>query len=638
VALKVGPLTRDDLRAVWEGAVDGAYREPFLRAGDGGGLEVHSQSWAQYERTSKAIDVTTQALFILPWSGQSNPPAAGEANAVVTLTLSRTVRLEQPLLLAAGRILAEEETTDAAPDNGITVLTGRRYVLLDDVLFMPGDRGPFEVLAQAERPGYGYNNPLPGTIRVLDQPGALFANIQATIDATLPGPLDVNQTARVHLTTQNVPDMFVAEQVGQYVLMTAGSNAGNIARIVAFYPPDLTTIPTKGSAVDLEILHVIDADVFAGTFMPGELVDFSINGLVGRVVGESIVNGVKRIAFVVLRGNPLTVPLGASILTGRGSGATALSRTYLFRQLFTSEAPPPGASWRILGWPDDWGLSVTNVLAPSGGRLGWLDELGAERNINRASGEDDDTYRRRVHQIADVVTPNAIRRALTKALGVLPFCFREVGTTALRGWFFDGDLGPAGGQSNTILAVADQDDCYDTDVVLFTGAMAPGPAFDGTDGNHEPVVLEDAINNVSMMGYFGRLDPGPVFVLVRRSGVLPSPIAGFQIRGLRSGAVFLPATSSVPASVNARRWRTYFDYEQFRAFFLVGLPRLDIGDYGFAYDGGMHNAYDAAPFDDFYDGAPLGAASVYRSVFQAIDTTRAGGVGFQLYIEDIGCP
>src|SRR5581483_10658353 len=141
-AIKSGPLTRAEIQSVWEGSVDKGYREPFLAAGEGRGFEVWTQYFAQLERASKAIDVTTQAMFISPWSGQTNPPAAGAAKATVTLSLSRTKLLDRLLVLGKGLVYVGEQTTDAGDGGGVTVATGRRYVLTEDLVFQPGEQGP----------------------------------------------------------------------------------------------------------------------------------------------------------------------------------------------------------------------------------------------------------------------------------------------------------------------------------------------------------------------------------------------------------------------------------------------------------------------------------------------------------------
>jgi len=161
-----GPLSEADLQRIWESSVDDLFAQPLTELGDGFGLEVYGQMFAQLARVSRAVDVSTQAMYILPWSGQTNDPARGEARATVTLTFTRTQRLELPMVVT-GDVFIDEETTDWGDnpgDSGQVVNTGRRYTLVEPLVFAPGVAGPLTGLAQAERPGWGYNNPQPDTI------------------------------------------------------------------------------------------------------------------------------------------------------------------------------------------------------------------------------------------------------------------------------------------------------------------------------------------------------------------------------------------------------------------------------------------------------------------------------------------
>jgi hypothetical protein len=633
---KTGPLTTDEIRALWVGVVDKSYSEPLVRAGEGQGLEVYSQLWEVLARASRAVDTTTQAMFILPASGQTAAPAAGAAKATVTLTFRRTLLLERPLRVAAGTMLVGERIVDWGPLGGEDHLTGRRYMLVQDLLFHPGDMGPLSVLAHAEVFGMGHNNPMPGTIVDIPQPGAEFENDLATVTTFGPLALVAPIVARASIQTPNEADMFVPEHIGQQVTFTAGSNLNRTARIKQFYPPDLTVMPPLGSRVDLEITQSVDGTTFAGTFSGVEEANLTNGGPAFarvRIFGERIVSGRKRLTYDVLRGDFSLVTPGLTVFTGVASGATLTVAALLYPQLFTAEVAT--ASWRILDWAADFGLTVTNALSPTGGLAGWLDELGGERNIDRAPGESDDIYRQRVARIADVVTPNAIRRALSRTLGVLPWCFREVGTAEFRGWFFDGDLATVG--TSTTLTIAGRQDAYDTDVIRFPGVLTSG-TFVATPGDNERVVLEEtATLAVKALGWFGSI-AGGVLTFVRREGSLPASLVGHRIRGLHSGAIWTPASGSVPATVNERRWRVWLNLAEFRGFFLVGVPPLGVDDIGLPYDTGPHGAYDAAPYDDFYDGYSPTAADVYRSVYHAVDTVRAGGVAFDLYVERIGCP
>ena len=57
-------------------------------------------------------------------------------------------------------------------------------------------------------------------------------------------------------------------------------------------------------------------------------------------------------------------------------------------------------------------ITATQVADASGGVTAFLDILGSDRGLDRARGETDATYRWRIRQLPDVVSPAAIRRAL----------------------------------------------------------------------------------------------------------------------------------------------------------------------------------------------------------------------------------
>jgi len=83
----------------------------------------------------------------------------------------------------------------------------------------------------------------------------------------------------------------------------------------------------------------------------------------------------------------------------------------------------------------------------------------------------------------------------------------------------------------------------------------------------------------------------------------------------------------------AQKLMLELDYTEFRAFFLLGVPRLALGEFGFAYDDGMVNFYDAAPYLSFFDGFPATASTIYRTLWHAVNGAKAGGVGFDLSVD-----
>lgn len=60
----------------------------------------------------------------------------------------------------------------------------------------------------------------------------------------------------------------------------------------------------------------------------------------------------------------------------------------------------------------DQSITVTNVLAAEGGRVGFLDIHGASVLVERTRGESDANYAPRVMGAADAVSPNAVRRQI----------------------------------------------------------------------------------------------------------------------------------------------------------------------------------------------------------------------------------
>lgn len=637
MALKQGPLSKDDLLAIWKGATDESYNEPLLTGGDGGGLEPVSQAAVQFARASMAVDVATQAMFISPWSGQTNDPASGSVQAAVVLTVTRSGNLSFPLVLKAGTTWVQEQTTTFSPSGSVPVLTNRLYSFLTDVVFPPGDKGPKTVNALAEKPGYGYNNPLPNAISVFVQNGTEFYHDRATVTLQQPNlPFNPVFPLTASITTVNEADTFIPDHVGQFVQFTGGANIGRIARISQVIPPD-TTVP-RGSIAILALDQAIDATSYSGSFTPGEVVKLTSPGPVtigyGTLLSEQVSGGVKKVTFTTITGGIGVYAFDVGdVLTGLTSGATATISTPYLLDLINEVTfgGAGGASWKILDFAEDLFLGATNPVSPSGGKLGMLDLLGRERNIDRFPGESDDAYRPRIALPADVVTPNAIKRTLSKVTGTVPYCFREVGSEYFQGFFYDGDNAPPVNYPHSPI-----NDAYDVDTTIFDATPV------GTFTFQEPCVVEYvATGNLLLRGYFGTYDPAGhtvSFIHLDDTGPRGSdiPFGGIvQIRGLQSGTTAGISSISIPNNALVpRRFRTYLDYEHFRAYFIVGLPRLDTGDYGFAYDNHPLGAYDATPFNDFYDGKPYLAQQFYQRVWNAVNSVKAGGVEFDLYFND----
>jgi hypothetical protein len=668
-----GPLSQADLLAIWQSTMDDAYVEPFIEAGDGLGLEAWNQLFAQLARVSQAVDVSMQSLFILPWSGQTNPPASGPKRATVELTLARSGRPDLPLILAAGFTWVDEVIPDWSPTGTQPFNSGLRYTLVADVVFEPGESGPLSVLAVAERPGYGYNNPPPGALSFVEQPGTQFYNVEAAVTNTLQSlPVSPGNVAAAKLIVIDVPHVVVPGHVGQYVEITAGTNAGVVARMISFRAAD-TSVP-DGGAVGLELLAAVHASSFTNQsvtpFADGETCTI-MHPVPPAVVGyatfkhATTVGAVLKASFVMRCG---ALAPGDVIAGGQSGSSLMVDAVYsdasVLQTTDQTEPPPPPVvpgglpsteQWRVLDWVADWGLTVTNAAQPSGGTAGVLDLLGRERNLPRASGEEDDVYRERIAQIADVVTPNAVKRRLNKTLTQGPlnlsWCLREIGSPLFPGFFYDLDF-------------------YDYDAQYFFGISASGfqpnePVTQTVNGVVATgrILLEDA--PISPYPGVGVLVPGAAGTTGQRGsrGVIGvcglrsgRPfVAGVPVVGTLSGASSTPTTvvggignqlqgnvaSGAPMS-NA--WRVLVDYLRMRAYFVVQVQRSDAGDFGFGWGsttlgiGANADWWDAGPaWNDFYDGSPRIFALNAGPAYAAVNQIRAAGVTVEFFPLDGAC-
>lgn len=617
------------LKQILYSAADPQYLQPFFDGGYGNGRELFEQLLAVFVRVDEAIDRTLQALYINPWSGQSAPPAAGSSRAVLELTLRRSRRAEVPLTVAAGSVLFEEVARDWNAAGGQDVATGRLYTLMEPVTFLPGQTSPVLAEAVALRVGYGFANPAPGTVTGLPQPGAGFQNDRASVEQT-------PQAARLIAFPR--PDAFVPEHVGQYVQLTAGANAGAVARVVSYETPG----PGNGGVVSLANTFVGRAVVTApaGTFQVGEQVfqeDSSIVPPADPMTASGVVMAVSDAApwYVVIetsfgsfRPTAGTVGDVRGVLSGASFTVEDVTRS---DQLIPESGT---ASWRILSWADDLGLSVGNQdgAAQTPGSYPMLDALGGERGIPRGPGEPDEAYRERVATVADIVSPNAIRRIGNRIWA--PYsggvCLREVGLQLLPGLYCDAD--PASASDLAKYA-------YDLDGEVLLHGVLTGTFFEGERVFQDNGgVLTTARVTTTVAGALpGSPVPSPDPFNLEVALVDGTFVPGSIVYGETSGAEFTPGGVIYKLRVQDR-FKLNLDYTEFRAFFLLGVPPASFGEFGIPYDAPHpFNAYDAAPYLTFADGFPLTAAVLDRATWQAVDRARAGGVGFDIYPESVGC-
>lgn len=587
-----GPLTPEDLLALWDSVTDSGWSQPIKEAGSGEGYEVIEQAAEMFGAVAEASDTSAQELFVLPHSGQTDLPASGAAFASATVTLERTARFSLALVLDPSVVKVEHVATDFGELGAVLVKTNRRYGLTTRLTLGPGEAGPQDRTARAEKPGSGHNHPLEGTLTGFYEPAAGLGNDGASIE---PG-------AGTHrLRSANKADAPVHQMIGLQVELLAGANIGQVRRVVGYLAPE------SGDAGSLLLAPtaVLAVSSVVGTFETDELVTMP-NGAAGLF--RRLHNG-----RLVVDGDGLVEFDTADTITGSSSGATATVDVVEMGQLMTAEAGT--VTWVTLSYERDLGLTSTNAAKPSGGRDASLDALGQERGKFRGPEEGDDSYRLRVAQPLDTVSPGAIVRAANRALAQYgaEAVLREVGTLAFPGFYFD------------------TGDSYDLDAFAVTGA--PAGFFDG-----ELVVQDPNSGGAAAVGRAQVRSPGvapgtvlPAGVLLGVAGIQTQQafLSGFPIFGLTSSSsVALPTFSGGP--VPGDELRVSLDYPEFRGFLLIDAPIAGLGEFGIAYDAGPSNAYDAQPYLAFYDGFALTSAVGLRTVWQSVDEVRAGGVGFDI--------
>jgi hypothetical protein len=632
-----GPLAISDFEAVWQSVVDPAFAQGFVQAGEGAGYEAYTQAMAQLARASQAVNTTTQAMFILPWSGQESAPASGPNQAIVTLSFSRTKRLQEPLVLGAGTVWYDEVEPEYAVGQGTTVNTGRRFTLQQDLVFLPGQAGPLSGVAIAERPGYGHNNPQPGSINLVEQPGTQYANVGATLAAANP-VLSPSATQQLVLSAANVAEVFLPQHVGQYVSLGPSATPA-VYRITGYSAPG----GTSGGSVNLEPAVAFSGRTFSGAFVVGEVLTVKSGGVAVAYLTfkASATEGSSEVVLGILRSaTSYSAPVAAGYtVTGQSSGATLTIAVVLGDP---SPTLPASVAWTILDWSNDWGLTVTNPAQPSGGTSAMLDELGRERDIDRVSGEPDTIYRQRVAVPADTVSPNAVKRMLNRVLTKndgLSWCFREVGTSLLPGFFWDWDACDYDAVRMTGTQVGTFVDGERVSQGLSNGQVAQGHALVQTPAPSTPFVPGQA-------GTTGLPGGPPAFV--GAASINPQPggafVVGLPIVGLTSGALFTPSALTASAGQNngpvapgPTAFRVLLDHERFRGYFQVGVQPSDLGEFGFFWGGaasgvgGGYDFWDCSPFECFYDGWALAASNAYLNAYSSVAGIAAAGVFVEVF-------
>ena len=573
-------LSSADLRSMWKSIADTNYTEPFEGAD---GLEAYEQMFEQLARVSAAIDTATQGIYSQAHSSQSALPAGLASPAYVVLDLSRNLRMDISLQLPTETLGFEEVAHDWGQDigeRGQLLPTGRVYAPVPGTVFMGGDSGPFRFAAKSRGVGYGFNNPQIGSITKVNSARSVAGSGASVINS------GVTDTLAILANSQEMPG---PAHVGHYLTFTHGSNVGRVRRILAI----------AGSNLILECPYQARG-VWVGDSTIGEVLwmgSYSVK-LLGMASEECF--GVE---MSPRPGN------SSGVFTGSLSGSTFTESNVSDSSHLSPEVGT--ANWVTLSFETDFGFTVTNKMQPIMGAAGVLEEIGRERRVYQMQGEAQEEYRKRVVNLPDVVSPNAIKRIVNRQIVPLgkTAILREPGTANLPGFFYDVDAYDYGSQSV---------------IGEVSGLLS-----------NEPVYQVNDDTGVVVSGYACvNFDSNYLVCITGQSGLFSRdwPIIGKKSHG--------KATTRYPINgglAEANRYRYYFNEQESVRFFLVTFPPLSGGKI-FAYDAiNNANAYDLLTSEshNFYDGIDAAYRLRLKTIWKSINAARAAGVSFDLAIDII---
>jgi hypothetical protein len=224
------------------------------------------------------------------------------------------------------------------------------------------------------------------------------------------------------------------------------------------------------------------------------------------------------------------------------------------RMVLLVEEPPYGDPTIVVSQQDDF----------AGGRAPMLDALGEDLGQPRQPGETDPAYRLRLRSLPDVVTPNAVRRAIAAFCGVYPFLATQFIETFEVGY----------------------QTCYDAP----TAAIPASPTFDPTcfvydDPRSTTPFRNRWLDSVEHVCAF--IVVVPLLATVRMLGCAYDDLA------------LSPAAHVAPSTLGTRGYAAY------------DVP--DTFDPALGYGGA-------------YDGDDLGANGFYGGLYQRLQAVKAAGI------------
>jgi hypothetical protein len=338
----------------------------------------------------------------------------------------------------------------------------------------------------------------------------------------------------------------------------------------------------------------------------------------------------------------------------RVSGAPVFTTEPLFsrvtprqKQLLITETE--SVTWSLLDFKDDnMALNLVSAQAFGGGRDDDLFLLGDGRKIYQQDNEDDETFRNRAVRLFDVVSPNAILRAVNRALRPFGLEGRAIDIdNGLTGIFSDEDF-------FDYFTAGDTSFVHGSALYVSTSnvALSGTPVIDGNLTVVGQVVLLVAQTTPSENGAYivaagawsrdttWGFDTGLTalnFITEVSSGTTYADTTWIVTGGDTIGVDPLTIPQLVSDAFPTDPFKLMLSHYEAYGHFLVVAPYMDLGEFGFSYDASptillpdiptfLGGAFDSG----FYDGTISGANALYSAIYSSVDAIRAGGVSFTL--------
>lgn len=262
------------------------------------------------------------------------------------------------------------------------------------------------------------------------------------------GTIEISRTAPA--------DSEITLQQGVEVVATLDTSTGGVVEIARYRLTEDVVLASGDLGPVVASVRAIDVG-YTANIVAGKIQAFVLRGraeVLGTVESVSTIRDTRGAIIPLLQGDHFTEGQPGQYISIQGltSGPTAFRRIVAVTQgtpTSVAQIDPPLAAGDVGEEPlvqvlefEDLGLTIEQPDAILGGVTAMLDAIARDRGQGRVTGEGDQALCDRLVGLEDIISPAAIRRAITRILSPLGINFvlketRDVAT--LKGFVFDVD-------------------------------------------------------------------------------------------------------------------------------------------------------------------------------------------------------